>query len=439
MRFAWASATDSGKVRDQNEDSLEAMSLAEAGSTAEPTPVGTPVEAPTTRHPLSIANLVVQEDSPSQSPGPSGLCLASSGLELESCQVVITSERTPETTPASSAGPVVAHAHKRKSSTALAALEENAGGCGGGPSVVKRLCLDTEEHEFAGSASLNTGGPSAPEVDDEETLPSNDFLDDPDPEHEVIPADDDGPDTPAASSSPEQQQRSRSESGGPPADILTWVNTFSRWSPAQRILAVDHLISACQPSQVRHMLAVIEPQFQRDFISFLPKELSLYVLAFLSPKDLTRAAQTCRYWRILCEDNLLWREKCREAGLEAEEFRAEMLERCLRRSQVLGFDYSANKASFMRQHNIEMNWRVRGIRTPKVLKGHDDHVITCLQFNNNRIVSGSDDNTLKVRIQELSDRDPVPSQKYPEHRSFQTHSSGTRKGSPVSIAIYFTA
>lgn len=32
----------------------------------------------------------------------------------------------------------------------------------------------------------------------------------------------------------------------------------------------------------------------------------------------------------------------------------------------------------------------------KVLKGHDDHVITCLQFCGNRIVSGSDDNTLKV-------------------------------------------
>ena len=34
----------------------------------------------------------------------------------------------------------------------------------------------------------------------------------------------------------------------------------------------------------------------------------------------------------------------------------------------------------------------------KVLKGHDDHVITCLQFSGSRIVSGSDDNTLKVRL-----------------------------------------
>jgi hypothetical protein len=35
-------------------------------------------------------------------------------------------------------------------------------------------------------------------------------------------------------------------------------------------------------------LQVIEPQFQRDFISLLPKELALYVLAFLHPKDLLR-------------------------------------------------------------------------------------------------------------------------------------------------------
>ena len=32
----------------------------------------------------------------------------------------------------------------------------------------------------------------------------------------------------------------------------------------------------------------------------------------------------------------------------------------------------------------------------QALKGHDDHVITCLEFYGTRIVSGSDDNTLKV-------------------------------------------
>ena len=78
---------------------------------------------------------------------------------------------------------------------------------------------------------------------------------------------------------------------------------------------------SCEPQQVRHMMQVIEPQFQRDFISLLPKELALYTLSFLEPRDLLRAAQTCRYWRILAEDNLLWREKCKEAGLgDSREF-----------------------------------------------------------------------------------------------------------------------
>ena len=181
----------------------------------------------------------------------------------------------------------------------------------------------------------------------------------------------------------------------PPKELTPWLDSFSNWTHQQRLMAIDQLINRCHPTQVRHMMAVIEPQFQRDFISLLPKELALYVLSFLPPRDLLRAAQTCRYWRILAEDNLLWREKCREAGLD-DMTQDLMVMRKRQKVHHSKFEYSTWKAGYMRQHNIEINWRVRGIRTPKVLKGHDDHVITCLQFCNNRIVSGSDDNTLKV-------------------------------------------
>lgn len=64
------------------------------------------------------------------------------------------------------------------------------------------------------------------------------------------------------------------------------------------------------------MMQVIEPQFQRDFISLLPRELALSVLRLLEPCDLLRAAQTCRSWRFLADDNLLWKEKCKQAGIE---------------------------------------------------------------------------------------------------------------------------
>nr|XP_056714738.1 F-box/WD repeat-containing protein 7-like [Euleptes europaea] len=176
----------------------------------------------------------------------------------------------------------------------------------------------------------------------------------------------------------------------PPPELQDWLRTFQRWSGPEKLLALDELIDRCEPPQIKHMMQVIEPQFQRDFISLLPKELALYVLSFLEPRDLLRAAQTCRYWRILAEDNLLWREKCREVGIE------EPLSLRKRRLLSPGFMYSPWKLAFLRQHRIDMNWRGGDARPPKVLKGHDDHVITCLQFCGNRIVSGSDDNTLKV-------------------------------------------
>lgn len=46
------------------------------------------------------------------------------------------------------------------------------------------------------------------------------------------------------------------------------------YSNAQRCIVIDHLVELCEPTQVRHMMQLIEPQFQRDFISLLPREVS---------------------------------------------------------------------------------------------------------------------------------------------------------------------
>ncbi|RWS07746.1 F-box/WD repeat-containing protein 7-like isoform X1 [Dinothrombium tinctorium] len=220
-----------------------------------------------------------------------------------------------------------------------------------------------------------------------------------------------------------------------PSRLQEWLQMFHNWSNCERLAALDALVSSeiCDIQQIRYLLSLIEPQLQRDFISLLPKELSLYVLAFLEPKDLLKAAQTCRYWRILCEDNLLWREKCLEEGLlDDNETIVDLFRKRLSRTPVSPlpspsastsstasvnspFVRSEYKLAYLRQKSIEYNWRYgrfpndsetsstssrkcRYMKEILHLKGHDDHVITCLQFNpnSNLIVSGSDDNTLKV-------------------------------------------
>lgn len=182
----------------------------------------------------------------------------------------------------------------------------------------------------------------------------------------------------------------------PPPELMEWLLQFQRWTNAERLVAVDKLIEQCEPTQVRYMMKVIEPQFQRDFISLLPKELALHVLSYLDPKDLLRSAQTCRSWRFLADDNLLWKEKCKQAGIISKA--TALLSDKPKRGRTGNMPKiaSAWKAAYMRHHTIETNWRSNEIRNPKTLNGHDDHVITCLQFCGNRIVSGSDDNTLKV-------------------------------------------
>ncbi len=136
----------------------------------------------------------------------------------------------------------------------------------------------------------------------------------------------------------------------------------------------------------------------------------------MEPKDLLQAAQTCRYWRILCDDSLLWKEKCREAGVGPFSAMTQRIHNRRGRGGGSGTGSSSSntpllgmlgavrvcpgasdnttcisscepwKAAFLRQHNVEMNWRFQPIKPAKTLKGHDDHVITCLQFSSNRYI-----------------------------------------------------
>lgn len=109
---------------------------------------------------------------------------------------------------------------------------------------------------------------------------------------------------------------------------------------------------------------VVSWQCQKRWWNFklcpLLTQLALHVLSFLEPSDILKAAQTCQTWRILCEDNLLWREKCVEAGID------ELTSKQLRRRSYGGIPRSPWKSLFLRTHQIEYNWRHGSIKQPKV-------------------------------------------------------------------------
>jgi len=95
-------------------------------------------------------------------------------------------------------------------------------------------------------------------------------------------------------------------------------------------------------------------------------QLALYVLSFLEPRDLLVAAQTCRYWRILAEDDLMWREKCQEEGISDHRYaRSSKSSMKAKKGGVLGIG-SSWKAAFLRQVRVENNWRTGSKKPSKV-------------------------------------------------------------------------
>ncbi|CAJ0961124.1 unnamed protein product, partial [Mesorhabditis belari] len=170
---------------------------------------------------------------------------------------------------------------------------------------------------------------------------------------------------------------------------------------------------------------IIEPLFQKDFLSQLPQEVASRIIAYLTPCDLTLCAGVSRTWQRLCEDDRTWRQKCLEKGyvkFDALSFRflggwarnraneeagiticshmslQEAHQNRREREIAYGkcYERSSWKSLYLRKKRIISNWRSRPIQSSTVLKGHDEYAIRYPQIHSGRIVAGSNDNTLRV-------------------------------------------
>ncbi|XP_042368845.1 epithelial cell-transforming sequence 2 oncogene-like [Plectropomus leopardus] len=96
--------------------------------------------------------------------------------------------------------------------------------------------------------------------------------------------------------------------------VLHW---FDLWTDRQRKHLLHSLLTRCTKSQLKYcrdLLIETLPVTQVDFTSVLPRFLSLYVMSFLSPRDLCSAAQVSWHWRVLAEQDCLWAGRCITRG-----------------------------------------------------------------------------------------------------------------------------
>lgn len=130
-----------------------------------------------------------------------------------------------------------------------------------------------------------------------------------------------------------------------------------------------------------------------DFISQLPIELAIHVLACLDALALGRASAVSRNWNKICGNNHVWRESCLR-----EMTTTYATSGPVRPNTGLGIPKNLPSSDWREiyQAKTELNQRWKsGKAQPIYLNGHKDSIY-CVQFDEYKLITGSRDKTIRV-------------------------------------------
>lgn len=172
---------------------------------------------------------------------------------------------------------------------------------------------------------------------------------------------------------------------------------FSEFDNEQKNLMIKALLEDCGTVQ-NHFLSVIMekkghqtcPPNCQDLLSWLPTHLSLYIFSFLDAVSLAKVSRVCRSWYILANEPSLWQQFCRDTKWQlSPRGEKKFLAACTLPDKAVDW-----KRNFIDRFRLRRNW-LKGYYHVRTFEGHSQG-ISCVQFDDNRIVSGSSDKTIKV-------------------------------------------
>ncbi|XP_070558029.1 F-box/WD repeat-containing protein 7-like [Ptychodera flava] len=174
--------------------------------------------------------------------------------------------------------------------------------------------------------------------------------------------------------------------------LMEW---FGEFDDQQKNIMLKKLLSQCQLPQMHLLSVAMETQLHKscphncqDLLSWLPTQLSFYILSFLDPVSLCHCSQVSRSWNELANEPSIWRLFCKLPKYQ--------LSRAGEQKQMINHmsPYIHWKQVFAERYRLRRNW-LNGYCTVRTFEGHTQG-ISCVQFDDTRIVSGSSDKTIKV-------------------------------------------
>ncbi|KAF5659084.1 f-box wd-repeat [Fusarium heterosporum] len=130
-----------------------------------------------------------------------------------------------------------------------------------------------------------------------------------------------------------------------------------------------------------------------DFVSMLPAELAIHVLANLDATALVNASMVCKNWNKIVSNQHIWRESCLRETTTTYATSEPIVP-----GSGLGVPAVSPvndwKEIYRVKQELSQRWKT-GKARPVYLNGHKDSIY-CLQFDEHKIITGSRDKTIRV-------------------------------------------
>uniref|UniRef100_H2ZJ99 F-box domain-containing protein n=1 Tax=Ciona savignyi TaxID=51511 RepID=H2ZJ99_CIOSA len=185
---------------------------------------------------------------------------------------------------------------------------------------------------------------------------------------------------------------------------------FDTWSEQEQVDFVEHLILRMCHYQHGQIDCFLKPMLQRDFISALParglSHVAENILTYLDAKSLGAAELVCREWYRVVQDGHLWKRLIERMvsthsmwkGLSERMGWSDHLFKGKQEDPVPDSFFRSLYPSIIADiEKIESNWRCGRHDLKRIMCRSDNSKgVYCLQYDDDKIVSGLRDNTIKL-------------------------------------------
>ncbi|TIB90264.1 WD40 repeat-like protein [Wallemia mellicola] len=222
------------------------------------------------------------------------------------------------------------------------------------------------------------------------------------------------------------------------------LNVYPTLSTATQSHILLNLLRLSDISSIRNVNDFIKPALQKDFIGQLPLEISSLILNFLDIRDLARSASVSKTWKkIVDHDRAAWKA----AGIRADLWFGDEEHLANKRQEVYlsanrtrhkerlnmekesdtemdgtrtpltpppmsninsssespkkltnTWKYHPYKHILKKRHTIRQNWFNNEPKAAYEFERHGQNVVTCLQFDSDKIVTASDGDDKSIDV-----------------------------------------